>query len=401
MAKTKRGLPDMTWIPGKKLWRKRGSYKEQSYSITAKTPEEVVERINAFKVRVDSGIIDEKITFWQYVQRWYPLRVAGLKPKSKEAVSNVINNHILPKLGNLLIKDVKPLHIDELLAGLSESSSSLNQKVLIALNQIFESAIENNIINKNPCKGRKAGGERTKPKIPLTKEQQETLTNVVRGTRAELFVLLCLYAGLRREEALGILWSNVHLDVPTPYLDVRHTTTFESNGTATHSPDLKSPAAYRSIPLPPQLIDALTRWRGTKNSMFVIPAENTGKEMSQTAFRRMWGLVVGYKGQVVKRDETGKKVLMPNGTPVMIEKRYPGLISFHTAPHILRHTYITRLCASGMDIKKIQYLAGHEDARITLNIYAKVTENQPGELAPDIISAFSRTPTGTPNIKSK
>jgi site-specific recombinase XerD len=39
-----------------------------------------------------------------------------------------------------------------------------------------------------------------------------------------------------------------------------------------------------------------------------------------------------------------------------------------------------------MDIKKIQYLAGHEDARITLNIYAKVTNNQPGELAPDIIS---------------
>ena len=49
---------------------------------------------------------------------------------------------------------------------------------------------------------------------------------------------------------------------------------------------------------------------------------------------------------------------------------------------MLRHTYITILCASGMDIKKIQYLAGHERAQLTLDIYAEVRANTPEELAP-------------------
>jgi integrase len=160
----------------------------------------------------------------------------------------------------------------------------------------------------------------------------------------------------------------VYLDAPTPYLDIRHTTTFVSSGQATHSSDLKSLAAYRSIPLPNQLLEALRRRSGKKDSLFVVPSETTGNEMSLSAFRRMWG--------IVKR-----------------------AVDFHVEPHLLRHTYITELCASGMDIKKIQYLAGHATVQMTLNIYAKVTNNQPGELAPDIILAFSGTPTGTLDAK--
>jgi integrase len=392
MVKTKRGLPEMTYIPDRELYRKRGTYKGQRYNITAKKPEDVMEKIEAFKKRIDSGIIDDNITLWQYVQRWYPLRVAGLTPKSKEPINNALQKYILPKLGNMKLTEIKPLHIEELLTGISKMSSSLTQKVLTNLNLLFNHAIENNVLLKNPCINRTAGGVKTKPKTPLTKEQQEILTVAVRGTRAELFTLLCLYAGLRREEALGLLWENVHLDDGTPRLDVRHTTTFESNGTATHSPNLKTPAAYRTIPLPPQLTEALRRQRETNDSPFVVPAEKTGKEMSQAAFEWLWAAVIGRKSKSAKKDD--------HGNPIIIKT--PGVADFHVEPHILRHTYITRLCASrSLDIKKIQYLAGHKDARITLNIYAKVTENQPGELAPDIISIFTGTPAGTPGTERK
>ncbi|MFV0399907.1 MAG: tyrosine-type recombinase/integrase, partial [Oscillospiraceae bacterium] len=57
-------------------------------------------------------------------------------------------------------------------------------------------------------------------------------------------------------------------------------------------------------------------------------------------------------------------------------------------PHILRHTYITALCSSGLDIKKIQYLAGHADPAMTLKVYTHVTHNRPDELIGAIRGAF-------------
>jgi len=37
--------------------------------------------------------------------------------------------------------------------------------------------------------------------------------------------------------------------------------------------------------------------------------------------------------------------------------------------HILRHTYITRMFEAGLDIKEIQYLAGHSTVDMTLRVY--------------------------------
>ena len=396
----------MTWLPDKKLYKKRGSYKGQRYSITAKTPEDVIEKIDMFKARVDGLAVAEDITVWQYIQRWFPARVAGLKPKTiSDSYEYPINNYIIPQIGNLLMKDVKPLHIDALLSTITDKSSSLNHKVLVALNQIFRSAIDNDIVIKNPCTvkdggKRKSGGMKPKKKTALTADQQQALAKAVYGLRAELFVLLCLYAGLRREESLGLLWENVHLDNKFPHLNVRHTVTFDKNGTPTHSDILKSPAAYRTIPLPLPLLEALRRWHNEKDSPFVVPAETTGREMSLSAFRSMWERVIGYSDYVAKRDSDGKVIKDKAGKTIKIKKHYPALVDFYVAPHLLRYTYITELCSSGMDIKKIQYLAGHEAAQMTLDIYAEAVNNTPAELAPVVVNHFTKKPkvqnSGTP-----
>ena len=74
------------------------------------------------------------------------------------------------------------------------------------------------------------------------------------------------------------------------------------------------------------------------------------------------------------------------------KKRGPKVeqtLNFKVHPHLLRHTYITRLCESGMDIKKIQYLAGHSDIKMTLNVYSHVVGNSPKELIGAVENAFS------------
>ena len=46
----------------------------------------------------------------------------------------------------------------------------------------------------------------------------------------------------------------------------------------------------------------------------------------------------------------------------------------------LRHTYITNLLYAGVNPKTVQYLAGHENSKTTMDIYAKVKYNKPEEL---------------------
>lgn len=64
-------------------------------------------------------------------------------------------------------------------------------------------------------------------------------------------------------------------------------------------------------------------------------------------------------------------------------------LDFEVTPHQLRHTYITNLIHASVDPKTVQYLAGHENSKITMDIYAKVKYNRPNELARILDSTFS------------
>lgn len=55
-------------------------------------------------------------------------------------------------------------------------------------------------------------------------------------------------------------------------------------------------------------------------------------------------------------------------------------LNFDVTPHLLRHTYITNLLYAGVDPKTVQYLAGHENSKTTMDIYARVKYNKPEEL---------------------
>ena len=67
-------------------------------------------------------------------------------------------------------------------------------------------------------------------------------------------------------------------------------------------------------------------------------------------------------------------------------------MDFQVTPHQLRHTYITNLLLSGVDVKTVQVLAGHEHAKITLDIYAHLTYNQPKDLISKVTAAFASSP---------
>ena len=382
---------EMYWDESRKRWRKRVNIGDSTHVIFGKTKDEVREQIRELERNSKAGVaLDDQTTLAEFALEWYATKTAGMKPKTEAVYSNALNVHILPFFSGIKLCEVKPLHVQKLLALRPELSNSAQSKILYTLSQIMRTAVRNGLIAKSPCEDITAGGYGARKKIPLTREQQSKLAEAVLGKRCELFVLLCLYAGLRREEALGLMWENVHLGIPAPYIDVRHTVVF-NKGRPFHSTDLKSGAAYRSIPIPEILSNALKCKKTDAGSDLVVHPERSEGAMSESAFRRMWEIVSGPKSRVkVKCSEEED----PKGYKRKTVKR-PGLVDFYVAPHLLRHTYITELCASGMDIKKIQYLAGHEDVTMTLRIYAHVTQNTPQELSEWIVKTFPGTFSGT------
>ena len=70
-------------------------------------------------------------------------------------------------------------------------------------------------------------------------------------------------------------------------------------------------------------------------------------------------------------------------------RRRRFFMDFEVKHHQLRHTYITNLIAAGVDPKTVQYLAGHESSKITMDIYAKVKYNRPEEVAKALDGAFA------------
>lgn len=216
----------------------------------------------------------------------------------------------------------------------------------------------------------------------------------IQGLPPYVFVMLGLYAGLRREEILALKWDSVYLDVDCPYLTVRRAWHTENNRPVILD-ELKTKAAHRNIPLPVCLADCLKETKANSQSEYVVPNRD-GDPLSYTQFKRLWQYIVTrtVKERFYYRYEEGKRV-KHTVTPVLGEKAaHNGKViyslDFEVTPHQLRHTYITNLIHSSVDPKTVQYLAGHESSKITMDIYAKVKYNRPDELVRTMGGAFAQ-----------
>jgi len=116
--------------------------------------------------------------------------------------------------------------------------------------------------------------------------------------------------------------------------------------------------------------------------------------LSGTQFKRVWKYIETrtIKERTYTRYKDGEKIIH-TVTPVLGQKAAHNgnvvySLDFPVTPHQLRHTYITNLIYKSVDPKTVQYLAGHENSKITMDIYAKVKYNKPEQLAEAVTNAF-------------
>lgn len=364
-------------------------------TIYGKTREELYEKVQEAKQQIEEMKYRRATpTVAEYCEKWLLMQSVHIRTTTLNDYRSKVKNHIVKPLGHMYMADVTADDVRLALVPVSKKSVSMYQSVLTLYKSIFNSAVDSNIIEKSPCERISAkGGKPQKDKEALTDEQISKLVDATKGLPPYIFVMLGLYAGLRREEILGLKWDCVFLDGKTPYLSVRRAWHVEHNRPVVTN-ELKTNAARRDIPLLPQLCECLKEAKAVSTSEYVV-ANREGGPISGTQFKRVWQYIItrSTKERTYVRYENGEKIIH-TVTPVLGQKAaHNGSVvyslDFHVTPHQLRHTYITNLIHASVDPKTVQYLAGHENSKITMDIYTKVKYNKPDQLAVFVNGAFA------------
>ena len=366
-------------------------------ALYARTPEELYDREIEALEQIDNATFHRKSpTVTEYCEKWLLMQSVHIRATTLTDYTSKVRRHIIKELGQKRMADVTLDDIQLALVPVSKKSASVYKSVVILYKSIFRAAKESHVIDENPTMylDAKGGGVPQAERQALTDEQAERLLDAIRGLPPYVFVMIGLYAWLRREEILALQWDSVYLDTDTPYLTVRRAWHTEHNRPVILT-ELKTKAAERNIPLPVCLAECLKAAKAISTSDYVV-ANRDGEPLSYTQFKRLWQYIVTrtVKERSYYRYEDGKRI-KHTVTPVLGEKaahngRVVYSLDFEVTPHQLRHTYITNLIHSSVDPKTVQYLAGHESSKITMDIYAKVKYNRPDQLVRTMGSAFAQ-----------
>lgn len=327
--------------------------------IRGKTKKELEEKVKKAQAELESGVnIGDDTTFGQLAQLWIDLyKRPRNKPQSLDNILSLLNYHLMPHLAHLRVRDIRPANILFVLSESSHLSRSVQSVMLSYLRSIFAMAVDNGIIAKSPVPASlKPSATPSPEKEPLTPEECTILLNAVdkRAMWLQTYVRLCLFAGLRSGEACGLCWDCVDLD--QGIIQVRRQV-ITVNGKHQLSDILKTDSSRRDIPIPPELVKHLRLARATTRTFTV----------SHSAHGTL---------------------LNPANAGVAVSRMDLG---FRVHPHLLRHTYATRLVEAGLDIKEVQYLLGHSTPTMTLRVYAHYDRKSRAETTAKRIAGVSFT----------
>lgn len=338
-----------------------------------KTKKEAVAKRDKDAELLGQGVdVNANPYFKDVAEKWFELTKTGpdLHVRTKETLQGTLTRYVYPALGDKRIRDITPLDILRLMKSVETKSNSTQRKVLQAARSICAFAVDMGLIVKSPVLSSiKAGGSSPDEVVPLTDDQCCRLLEAVNGTRAYLFVKLLLYTGLRKGEALGLMWKDI--DFVKGVLRVERSVVYPlGNKAGEINPELKTSAARRTVPIAPELLADLKAAQKQSKSVYIFSMAN-GKFLSESSFRRLWDLV-SYRS-------------------TKTAGRISRTIDFDVHAHQLRHTCVTRWIENGLSVKEVQYLAGHATPDVTMRIYAHYRREQEfGETAARVAEAAGK-----------
>ena len=303
-----------------------------------------------------------KMTVCELYDRYTTLK-GNVKRSTRESRQFVAGVLHADTLGARDIGSVKPSDAQEWAVRMKEKGYSyrLINNIKRSLKASFAIAVSDGWVRKNPFDFTLNAviSNDTQARQALTEEQEQAFLQFLQSSpvyrRYYDEILILLKTGLRISEFCGLTVDDI--DFADGMINIDHQLLWETNkGLYIDTP--KSRSSIRKVPMSEQARKAFGRviaWRGE-------PAPYT---------------VDGYSGFLFV-SECGKPYLADHYQTVLRRavQRYNKTHAEQLpkiSPHVLRHTFCTRLASKNMNPKSLQYIMGHADINITLNLYAHVS----------------------------
>jgi integrase len=185
-------------------------------TVYGKTREEAHEKLIEALSNRKKGLVFEgdNQTLGTYLAGWLRDIEGTVKQRTLENYEYVVRKHIVPGLGEVKLKALKPdrvrrLYREKMDAGLSNRTVQLIHTVL---RKALQQAVSDEILPRNVCQAVKAPRRAKKEIRPLNSEEVRTLLQAANGDRFEALYVLAVTAGLRRGELLGLRWEDLDLE---------------------------------------------------------------------------------------------------------------------------------------------------------------------------------------------
>lgn len=251
------------------------------------------------------------------------------------------------------------------------------------LHQVFQVAVDDSLMRINPTDGmlkelkQSHDFDGTKRKA-LTISQQKLFLEYLRKEPVYLhwypvFYIMC-NTGMRVGEITGLRWRDI--DLEQGLISVNHTLVYynhrDEKGCYFSINTPKTKAGERVIPMTEGVKEAFLMEREYQNEAGI---ESLGRVDGYDDF-----IFVNKDGNVQNQGALNKAIkrIMRDCNCEILEKltddSEPVLLPAFSCHH-LRHTFATRLCESGINLKVIQDVLGHADVSTTMNIYVDVTND--------------------------
>jgi integrase len=252
--------------------------------------------------------------------------------------------HIYPYLGAKKLSDLNVPAVNAFADRLREEGRSpeMVRRVVRSLGAIFREARRRGLSSVDPTAGLKLhlpGREDPRPVAP-TKAELQAIIATAKG-RWRPLILVAIFCGLRASELRGLRWIDVDFEAcqinVTQRADIYH-----------KIGRLKSKSAYRSIPCPSLVLNALREWK------LACPKGDLGLVFPNG------------RGKV----EALSNIMQRGFEPLQVAA---GVVNAEGAAkygmHALRHACASLWIENGMNPKRIQRLMGHSTIAMTFDVY--------------------------------
>ena len=297
--------------------------------------------------------INHDFTVREWLTTWFTTySEPTIRPTTAEKYRNIINHHIIPRIGNVHLRSLSTILIqkmyneemsqDQSPEGETPVCSETVRKIHMVLRMVLNQAAKEGIIQMNPCNYCTLPPKERKEIKIIPLDQIGNYLNAAEKFGVYPTFYLELSTGLRRGEILALQWDD--LDVANQMISVNKQVAW-LNGNATLLPP-KTANSTRKIAISKSVVDVLVAEREKNpDKVLMFPAPGSTVYWHPSSLARVH-----------------KKILRECGLD--------DDIRFHD----LRHTFATMALENGMDIKTLSSVIGHKSSATTLDIYAHTTD---------------------------